>query len=88
MENQHGSLATKDNHYKFTQHWLSVTGTFKHTKLTLKQEGFDIAQTSDPLYVLLPDEQHSLLSTIFSVCIGVGSEKGMQCFFFSINKVL
>ena len=33
---------------------LSTTGTFKIKKYKMKEEGFDIKKTSDPIYVLLP----------------------------------
>lgn len=33
---------------------LEVTGTFKHRKVDLKKEGFDIASLKDPVYAWLP----------------------------------
>jgi len=33
---------------------LEVTGTFKHRKVDLKKEGFDISAIKEPVYVLLP----------------------------------
>ncbi len=34
---------------------LQVTGTFKHRKMELKEQGYDRYQIEDPLYVLLPN---------------------------------
>jgi len=36
---------------------LEVTGTFKHRKVDLKKEGYDLEAVQDPLFVLLPGEQ-------------------------------
>ena len=33
---------------------LEVTGTFKHRKVELREQGYDPALTADPIYVLLP----------------------------------
>ncbi|MHA2390681.1 MAG: long-chain-acyl-CoA synthetase [Promethearchaeota archaeon] len=35
---------------------LSTTHSFKLKKLKLKEEGFDLEQIEDPLYIMLPDE--------------------------------
>jgi citronellyl-CoA synthetase len=34
---------------------LEVTGTFKHRKVDLKEQGFDVNQLKDPVYAWLPD---------------------------------
>jgi citronellyl-CoA synthetase len=33
---------------------METTGTFKHKKAPLKEEGFDLKKIKDPVYVLLP----------------------------------
>lgn len=35
---------------------LETTGTFKHRKVELRREGYDLARTDDPILVLLPGE--------------------------------
>jgi fatty-acyl-CoA synthase/citronellyl-CoA synthetase len=35
-----------------------VTGTFKYRKVELKKEHYDLAQVDEPLFVMLPQQQH------------------------------
>lgn len=42
--------------FRFWQDTLAVTGTFKQTKMTLAEEGFDPSVTKDPLFFLKDDK--------------------------------
>jgi len=43
---------------------METTGTFKHQKNKLKEQGYDLAQQDNPVYVLLPGEDcYQLLTT-------------------------
>ena len=37
---------------------METTGTFKHQKNKLKEQGYDLGQQGNPVYVMLPGERH------------------------------
>lgn len=53
---------------------MDTTGTFKHQKSKLKEDGFDVSRISSPIYVLLPGEKTYLRLTADKAAAIAGGE--------------